>query len=122
MIKEVVPQDLMEEMKVSKMQNAVHSDRPLSISNVEIMKLLREVLRRTKHELWPNDGICHYDKTPSYNVLSVKRFMAQKLITDIEHPPCSLDVSSNDFWVFPRIKSSLKEKDFKIVKLSKRKI
>jgi hypothetical protein len=35
-------------------------------------------------------------------------FWPQKLITEMEHLPCSADLSLNDFWLFPKIKSALK--------------
>jgi len=41
-------------------------------------------------------------------VVSVKPFLAQKLITEMEHPPYSSDLALNDLWLFPKIKSALK--------------
>jgi hypothetical protein len=35
-------------------------------------------------------------------------FLAQKSITEMEHPSCSPDLAPNDFWLFTKIKSSLK--------------
>jgi hypothetical protein len=43
---------------------------------------------------------------------SVKQFLAQKLITEMEHPSCSPDFNPNDFWLFPKIKSALKGRRF----------
>jgi hypothetical protein len=54
-----------------------------------------------------------------YKVLSVKQFLAQKSITEMEHPPNSPDLVLNDFWLFPKIKSSLKGQDFRILKTPK---
>jgi hypothetical protein len=47
-------------------------------------------------------------KASAHKTLSVKQFLAQKCITEIEHPPCSSDLGPNDFWLFPEIKSALK--------------
>jgi hypothetical protein len=44
-------------------------------------------------------------------VLSVKNFLAQKLITEMEHPPYSPDSAPNYFWLFPEINSVLKGSD-----------
>jgi hypothetical protein len=41
-------------------------------------------------------------------VLSVKQFLAHKLITEMEHSPYSPDLALNDFWLFPKIKPALK--------------
>jgi hypothetical protein len=39
---------------------------------------------------------------------SVKQFLAQKSITEMEHPPYSPDLAPNVFGLFPEIKSALK--------------
>jgi transposase len=56
-------------------------------------------------ELWPNDSILLHDNAPAHKALSVKQFLAQKWITEMEHPPCSPDlaqwllaVSENKVW------------------------
>jgi hypothetical protein len=36
-------------------------------------------------------------------VFSVQQILAQKSITEMEHPPCSLDLALNGFWLFPKI-------------------
>jgi hypothetical protein len=59
-------------------------------------------------ELWPNDWILHHDNAPGHKVLSVKQCLAQKSITDMEHPTCSPTLAPNYFWLFPKIKSALK--------------
>jgi hypothetical protein len=43
---------------------------------------------------------------------SVKQFLAQKSITETEHPPYSSNLDLNDFWLFPKIKSVLKGQRF----------
>jgi hypothetical protein len=58
-------------------------------------------------ELWP-DWILHHDNAPAHKVLSVKQFVAQKPITEMEHTTCSPDFAPNDFWLFGIIKSALK--------------
>jgi hypothetical protein len=39
---------------------------------------------------------------------AVKQFLAQKSITEMEHPPYSPDLTHGDFWLFPKIKPALK--------------
>jgi hypothetical protein len=36
---------------------------------------------------------------------SVKQFLAQKLITEMKHPPYFPALPPNDFWLFSKIKS-----------------
>jgi hypothetical protein len=40
------------------------------------------------------------------------QLLAQKSITEIEHPPCSPDLAPDGFWLFSEIKSSLKGRRF----------
>jgi hypothetical protein len=37
-----------------------------------------------------------------------QEFLAQKSITEVEHPSFPSDLAPNDFWLFPEIKSALK--------------
>jgi hypothetical protein len=59
-------------------------------------------VHRKRPELWPNIWILHHDNAPANKAISVKQFLAQKSITEMEHPSCS------DFWLFPKIKSASK--------------
>jgi hypothetical protein len=42
----------------------------------------------------------------------VRKFLASKQITLLEHPPYSQDLAPNDFFLFPKIKEILKGKHF----------
>jgi hypothetical protein len=53
-------------------------------------------------------------------MISVKQFQAQKLITEMEYPSYSPDLAPNNFWLFHKIKSALKERDFRILKTFKK--
>jgi hypothetical protein len=64
---------------------------------MEIVKWLHEAVLRERLELCPNDWILHHDNAPVYKSLSVKQFLAQKSITEMEHTPCSSDLAHNDF-------------------------
>jgi hypothetical protein len=33
----------------------------------------------------------------------------------MEHPPCSSDLTLNDFWLFPKIKPALKGRRFQLI-------
>nr|CAH7723473.1 unnamed protein product [Callosobruchus chinensis] len=52
---------------------------------------------------------------PAHNALSVKQFLAKKSIPVLEHPPYSPDLAPCDFYLFPKIKSSLKGTRFESV-------
>jgi hypothetical protein len=75
---------------------------------VEILRQLCEVICRERPELWTNDWILNHDNAPVHKVLSVKQFVAQKSISEMELLPHSPDLALNDFWPFPKIKPALK--------------
>jgi hypothetical protein len=54
---------------------------------VEILKRLFEAMPRERPELWSNDGILHHEIGPAHKGLSVKKFLEQKLVTEMEHRP-----------------------------------
>jgi hypothetical protein len=71
---------------------------------VEILKRLREAVRRKRPELLPNDWILHCDSALANKDLPVKQFVTKKPITEKEHPSHSSDLAPNDFWLSPEIK------------------
>jgi hypothetical protein len=77
----------------------------------ETLKQLRESVCRKRPELWPNDWILQHDNAPSSQG-AVKQFLAQKSITEMEHPPYSSGLLLSDFWLFPKTKSALKGRRF----------
>jgi hypothetical protein len=74
---------------------------------MEILKRLREIMHGEMPELSPNDWILRHDNDPAHKALSVKKFLAQKSMTEMEHQPYSLHLASNDFWLFQEIKCAL---------------
>jgi histone-lysine N-methyltransferase SETMAR len=89
---------------------------------VEILKQLRETVHRKRPELWPNDWVLHHDNAPAHKAFSVKQFLVQKSVTEMEHPPYAPDLAPNDFWLFPKIKSALKGRIFQDAEDIERKI
>jgi histone-lysine N-methyltransferase SETMAR len=65
---------------------------------VEILKRLREAVHRKRPEIWRSDGIFHHDHAPAHKTLFVKQSLAQKSVTEMEHPPFSPDLATNDLW------------------------
>ena len=72
---------------------------------VEVLKRLREHVRRARPELWAeNAWILHQDNAPSDSALDTHEFLAKIKITTMEHPPCSPDLAPCDFCLFPKVK------------------
>jgi hypothetical protein len=51
-------------------------------------------------------------KLVPYAALSVREFLAKHSIPVVPHPRCSPDLAPRDFFLFPRLKSTLKGKRF----------
>jgi hypothetical protein len=80
---------------VKKLRNLVHLDRCFSTRAMAVqLNLGKETsdVRRKRPEFWPNDW-----NAPAHKALSVKQFLAQKSITEIEHPSCSPYLAPKDF-------------------------
>ena len=72
--------------------------------------------------MWKNGSwMLHRDNALAHNVLSVKTFLAKHKITVSEHPPYSPDLAPWDFFLFPNIKSALKQTRFETVEAAKAK-
>ena len=80
------------------------------------LKYVRESLRRKRPGLWPDKWILHHDNDPARDMLRVRKFLAKKSITKMDHPPYSPDLAPWYFWIFPKFKkkkkNSLKEQRF----------
>jgi len=80
---------------------------------LEVLKRLHEKVRRKQPKLFANNSwILHHDNTPAHMALSLREFLATKQITVLEHPACSPDLASNDFFLFQKIKEILKGRHF----------
>jgi histone-lysine N-methyltransferase SETMAR len=75
---------------------------------VEILKLLRESVRKKRPELWPS----YLVTMPQLKRHCLSASLAQTSMTELEHPPCSPGLAPNDLWLFPKIKSALKGRSF----------
>jgi hypothetical protein len=64
---------------------------------MEILKRLHEDAHRKWPELWPNNKILYHNSALAHNMLSVKQFLVQKSITEMEQPPFSADLVPIDF-------------------------
>ncbi|GBL90722.1 hypothetical protein AVEN_219377-1 [Araneus ventricosus] len=76
---------------------------------LEILKRLRDAIRRKRHEKWvTNDWFLLDDNAPPHRALIVKKYLARHSITTLEHHPYSPDLAPADFYLFPRLKMKLK--------------
>ena len=81
-----------------------------------VLTILRECVRRRSPDMWKNASwILHHDNAPAHNALSVKRYLAKNNIPVMEYPLYSPDLAPCDFFLFLKIKSSLKGTRFESV-------
>ena len=55
---------------------------------------------------------CLNNDSPVHSALKVKKFLAFKSITVIEHQPCSPDLVLPEYALFPKLRTALKESNF----------
>jgi hypothetical protein len=107
---------------VAKVKAVLDSDRRLSVTliedqvglptfYVEVPKWLEKRVARICPEI-ANTWVLHYDDVPSHASLLVREFLAKQTVATLPQPPCSPDLAPPDFFLFPRLKSSLKGHHF----------
>jgi histone-lysine N-methyltransferase SETMAR len=83
---------------------------------IELLTKLRGKIQRKRTELWENGWILHQDNAPVHNALSVQQFLAKKKQDPVlHHAPYSPDLAPCDFFLFPKLKNSLKGTHFQSI-------
>jgi len=77
-----------------------------------LLERLRNDVRRKRPEKWVNGFVLHHDNAPCHTSLLVRHFLANKNITVCPQPPYSPDLAPTDFWLFPKVKMTMKGKCF----------
>jgi len=85
----------------------------------EYYKGLLDHLRNDVHKKWPekwaNSFILHHDNAPCHTSLLVLQFLSNKNIMMCPHLPYSPDLAPCDFWLFPKVKMTMKVKHFELI-------
>ena len=75
----------------------------------EVLTRLMVKIRRKRRELWAsNTWILHHDNAPAHAALSVRQFLATKQVIILDHPPYSPDLAPCDYFLFPKLKGTIK--------------
>ena len=82
---------------------------------VEVLKRLKKRVARVRPEI-ANTWVLHHDNGPSHASMLVREFLAKQTVAMLPQPPYSPDLVPPDFFLFPRLKSSLKGHHFGTVK------
>jgi histone-lysine N-methyltransferase SETMAR len=79
-----------------------------------LLECLRNDVRRKWPEKWANGFILHPENAPCHTSLLVRK-NSVKNITACPHPPYSPNLAPWDFWLFPKVKITMKCKHFESI-------
>ena len=76
---------------------------------LNVLKCLRVAVRRKRPEAWANNTwMLHHDNAPAHVSLLIHEFLTKHEMTVVLQPHHSPDLAPADFFLFPKLKSSLK--------------
>jgi transposase len=77
---------------------------------IDIPRRLRDAVRSKRHEKWRiNCWFLFHDNAPAHRSVLGKDFSARNKVTTVKHPPYSPHLTPADFYLFPLLKSALKD-------------
>ena len=60
------------------------------------------------NQIW----VLHHDNAPAHSSFLVRKFLVKNKMTVVPQPPYSPDLAPADFFLFPKLKSTLKGRRF----------
>ena len=82
----------------------------------EVLACLRDAVCRKKPELWENQTcMLHHDNALVHALLLVLSYLAKHKISILPHPPYSPNFAQVDFFLFPKLKTTLKGRRFQTI-------
>jgi len=73
---------------------------------VEVLKRLRENVRRKRPDQWRNNTwLLHHDNAPAHAALLTRRILTDNNMTVVPHPPYSPDLAPSDFFFYSKIEN-----------------
>jgi len=76
--------------------------------NVELLKRVRENVRRKRPDQWRNNTwMLHHDNAPAHAALLNQRFLTDNNMSAVPHSSYSPDLAPSDFFLFPKLKMKL---------------
>ena len=75
----------------------------------EVLARLMDAVSRKRPELWENQTwMLHHDNAPAHASLLIRSYLAKHQTSVVPLPPYSLDLAPADFFLFPKLKTTLK--------------
>ena len=77
---------------------------------------MRDAVRRKRPELWENrTWMLHHDNAPAHASLLIRSYLAKHQTVVVPHPPYSPDLAPANFFLFPKLKTTLKGRRFQTI-------
>ena len=84
------------------------------------MQCLHEAIRKKRPDAWrENRWMLQHDNAPSHSSFLVRDLLAKHATTVLPQPLYSPDLTSADFFLFPKLKSTLKSRRFESIEAIK---
>ena len=78
-------------------------------------RLLKRIWRVRTAKFQSSEWLLLHDNAPSHNTAIVKKFLANRNLAVLHYPPYSPDLAPADYFLFPKLKFSLKGRHFQTV-------
>jgi len=78
-------------------------------------RLLKRIQRVRTAKFQSSEWFPLHDNAPSHNTAIVKELLANRNFTVLHHPPYSPDLAPANYFLFPKLKFSLKGRHFQTV-------
>ena len=73
-------------------------------------------MRRKRPELWENQTwMLHHDNAPAHASLLIRSYLAKHQTSVVSYPPYSPDLDPADFFLFAKLKTTLKGRRFQTI-------
>jgi transposase len=87
---------------------------------LEVMQRLLEAVRKKRPDAWrENRWMLQHDNASAHSSFLVRDFLAKHATTVLPQPPYSPDLTPADFFLFPKLKSTLKGRRFESIEAIK---
>jgi hypothetical protein len=75
----------------------------------DVLVLLMDAVHRKRPELWKNQTwMLHEDDAPGHALFLIRSYLAKHHMSVVPHPPCPPDLAPAHFFLFPKLKTTLK--------------
>jgi len=82
----------------------------------EVLAHLRDAVHRKRSELWENQTwTLHHDNALAHTSLLIHSYLTKHQTSVLPHPPYSPDLAPADFFLFPKLKITLKRCNFQTI-------